>query len=48
MPDHTMVDYQDAPERPQSEDVDMKDSYLPTVKEVGPRLGSTREGKKPR
>ena len=48
MPDHTMAEYQDSPERPKSEDVDMKDAFQPTVKEVGARLGAIRDGKKPR
>jgi hypothetical protein len=48
MPDHTMADYQDAPERPQSEDVDMKDEFHPNVTVAGLRAGTKREGKKPR
>ena len=43
-----MADYQDAPERPQSEDVDMKDEFQPTVKEVGVMLGSAKDVMKPR
>jgi len=49
MPDHTMTDYQDAPERPQSEDIDMKDAFQPNMTVAGPKVGpTTREGKKPR
>jgi len=42
-----MVDYQDVPERPRSEDVSMNDVFQPNEKEEGAkgRLGK-REGKK--
>lgn len=47
MPDHTMADYQYATERPKSEDVDMKDAFLPNMIVAGAgAVGLTKEDKK--